>query len=176
MLSLQRAQSAAGARAGKARLVRTVPAAPITHIQQCYLHGKGAETAEAGQQASSTSRSVDSADTGKATPDAVKKIASSGGEEFWRKISMWEDVSTESFMSYRWSVSQDSSAPYPIYISLTMLVRSPILFRGGTNYTSFCWPLSPTKFLRGPLESLLVGMRSCGTSSMAFPLPLWPFE
>lgn len=33
-------------------------------------------------------------------------------DEFWRKVPLWENVSTEDFLSYRWGVSLSISIPF----------------------------------------------------------------
>lgn len=49
--------------------------------------------------------------------------AVSWGEEFWRKVPVYSNVSSKEFLSYRWSVSDVPSAPrhpHSIYLPVTV--------------------------------------------------------
>lgn len=49
--------------------------------------------------------------------------AISWGEEFWRKVPVYSNVSSKEFLSYRWSVSDVPSAPCrlnSIYLPITV--------------------------------------------------------
>lgn len=115
MLGLQITRHAVMAHAGRTPLTRAMAIvliirAPCQHHRD--IHEKAGE-AEGTRKAGTTAKSAegpaqcspDKLEPIKGTLDAAEKTVTPSGEEFWRKVPLWKDVSTESFMSYRWSVS-----------------------------------------------------------------------
>lgn len=116
MIAFQRAGQAFKARSGTAILMRALPTAPFAYyIQYCAMHDKAAEVTEVNKKAGPATKATEisvqqnanritSATKTKATSKAVEKPSDLSRDEFWRKVPIWKDVSSESFMSYRWSV------------------------------------------------------------------------
>lgn len=115
MLGLQTTRRAAMAHAGRVPFALALTIAPTTRSsrQHCRaVHDKAREV-EGLENARTLNKSADghverSTDKLEPTMDTLnvaEKTVTPSGEEFWRKVPIWKDVSTESFMSYRWSVS-----------------------------------------------------------------------
>lgn len=116
MLAFQQAGKAIKARSATAALVRALTAAPITHVQiqnrgihdkipvdhDAIKHGKPAT--EPGEDLSSQDSTSKATKPTIVTAAVVEKADSLSGDEFWRKVPIWKDVSLETFISYRWTV------------------------------------------------------------------------
>ena len=117
MLAFQRAGQAIKACSSTATLRRALTATPTIQVQQRAIHDDATEVTKADKQArpaigpvegSDSVSTSKAADTVAAAVNVVGKTADLGGDEFWRKVPIWKDVSVESFMSYRWSVGRES--------------------------------------------------------------------
>ena len=52
-----------------------------------------------------------------AHPHPVALVRPRDPDEFWRKIPVWENVSTDDFLSYRWGVSHIPYGKLPLFVS-----------------------------------------------------------
>lgn len=116
MLGLQITRHAIMAHAGRVPLVRALAIATTTHFSRQHYRAvndkarevEGLENAGTMNKSADgpVQRSIDKLEPIKDTLDAAEKTVMPYGEEFWREVPIWKDVSTESFMSYRWSASR----------------------------------------------------------------------
>lgn len=115
MLAFQRAGQAFKPRLGTATLIRALTALPTIRTQTPHraIHNKVPGDNEAIKQVKPATGPVEGSTQGSAskaaeatgtTATVVGKAGGLTGDEFWRKVPIWKDVSVETFMSYRWTV------------------------------------------------------------------------
>lgn len=115
MLGLQMTRHAVMAHAGRAPLAPALVIVPkirghFQHYRAVHDKAHGTEGTENAVAASKfvdgpMQRYTEKLDPIKDIPNTAEKAAMYSGDKFWRKLPIWKDVSTESFISYRWSVS-----------------------------------------------------------------------
>ncbi|SPN97010.1 related to L-lysine 2,3-aminomutase [Cephalotrichum gorgonifer] len=115
MLGLRRLGQAPKTRSGGFASTRVLaaPSTTCTPYQLRAIQAKAAKVAEVPQQGGEVNGAVEGSmqnpfEKTVGVPQSTATSAKEAGlskDEFWRNVPLWKDVSTESFMSYRWSLA-----------------------------------------------------------------------